>query len=286
MAMSQCFIGLGQMGRRMARRLDPEHTFVFNRSRQPVEELRLEGYQTGLKLETMVAQSDVVFTMLTDHHVVSMLSSTILSNLTPGALWIDFSTGNPAASEALELSCEQHKVQFVAAPVSGSTKPAETGELVVLMGGSPASQKRAAQVLKPFGSVVPVGSVAQALELKLAINALLAFYVTGVGEALQMVDRAGVPRETFLDVVGQSALSAPILKGKAPMWKQKQYPAQFSVDLMAKDLELAIEWADNHQLGAAGMRALHDLFKQAQHDGLGDWDMAGIGDAENSMLKS
>lgn len=272
--MKVLFVGLGQMGERMAQRLDAEQTMVWNRSPK-----RLEGYQHASSIEAGVQWADVVIMMLTDHRAVhAVLQQGIWPNMVPGKVIVDMSTGDPDAAVDFEKQTNQLGGAFVAAPVAGSLVPAKRGELTVLAGGDPSAIAQVRSVLGHFGQVIEFSKVTEALGMKLVLNTQLGYAMDAVGEALRAAEQAGLDRERVLDVLAHSAVVSPAVVGKLSRWQQDTYhPADFSIQLMGKDLEIMRQWAQRKGLTVPGIERITELYQRAVDKGYGNEDISGVG---------
>ncbi len=275
------FMGMGQMGRRMVRRLNRDETVIWNRTPSILLEMaRDDGWRVADNLTEAVAHSSVVITMLKDDRAVeSMGTAGFYEALAPDALWIDMTTGAPEATRRYAAVARSRQAQFIAAPVAGSLKPAEDGKLLVLAGGDPQDVERAHPILSQFGQVNRIGSPEQALTVKLALNAVLAFYVDGVAEALELTDRVGLTRQTVLELLGASSIAAPLLKGKATRWEQHDYTPEFSISMLHKDLRLAQEWARSLSVATEGLDRIQEVYLKGSQGPWAGRDMVGIAEA-------
>jgi 3-hydroxyisobutyrate dehydrogenase/glyoxylate/succinic semialdehyde reductase len=274
------FVGLGQMGRRMARRLGPEGLTVWNRSTEILQSFGVEGFSVATDLNAATTHSDLVITMLRDDVAVEELGMRgFFESLAPGSVWIDMTTGNPSSTRRYREIARWRKFAFIAAPVSGSLRPAETGNLLILAGGDPDVITTVDPVLSRLGTVVQVGDPEQALTLKLAFNMLLAFYIDGVAEALQLTDKADLPRERVLRLLQSSSLAAAVLQAKSERWARQQYEPEFPIAMLSKDLNLAADWGK--RLGAVikGTGALREVYHEASKTSMGGLDMSAVADA-------
>ena len=276
------FIGLGQMGRRMARRLPVAQTWVWNRTRETETALTKDGYGQVDDLSQAVAQSEIVFTMLRDHEAVRQVGQQgLFAGLGTRSAWVDLSTGSPEAGESFHALAVSQGAAFVAAPVLGTLAPAEQGTLTVLAGGAPDDIARVRGLLGRFGTVHHVGSVKDALAAKLMVNTVLAYYMEAVSEVLVLADQEGLPRQAVLDLLQTSSVAAPVLRGKAERLIQGRYgQPDFPIDLLAKDLDLMVGEADRAGVDLPGVTAVRGLVRTAASSAVhGDWDMAGVGEA-------
>ncbi len=276
------FMGLGQMGRRMVRRLPAEDTWVWNRTRMAEDSLVQDGYRSVDDVTAAVAQSAVVFTMLRDHEAVREVGQQgLFAGLGPQITWVDMSTGSPEAAQSFQALAVSQGAAFVAAPVLGTLGPAIQGTLTVLAGGAPDDVARVRLWLDRFGTVHHVGAVQDALAAKLMVNTVLAYYMEAVSEVMVLADREGLPRQVVVDLLQSSSVAAPVLGGKAERLIQGRYgQPDFPIDLLAKDLDLMVAEADRAGVDLPGVTAMRGLARTVAASAVhGQWDMAGMGEA-------
>lgn len=243
--MRVAFLGLGRMGTAMAahvaRSADHELT-VWNRTK---------GKAGNLPEKPTVAEAvtgaDVVVLMLFGPDAVREVLSEVVESA-DGALVIDASTVGPEAAREFAASCQQHGLRYLDAPVAGSVQPATDGTLGVFAGGTDDDYAQAEPLLQLWGDperVRHVGGVGSASALKLCVNQGLGVMAAGVGEALRLGRDLGVERSVLLDALDSTGYGW-YLGQKRPMVESGDYGAPtFSVDLMAKDLDLAVRSADS-----------------------------------------
>lgn len=275
------FLGMGQMGRRMVGRLNRDETVIWNRTPSILDEMAASGgWRVANDLKGSVARSAVVITMLKDDTAVQSLGEAgFYESLAPDTLWIDMTTGAPDATRRYTEVARWRQARFVAAPVLGSLKPAAEGRLLVLAGGESESLGAALPILSRFGRVVEVGSAEQALTAKLAVNAVLAFYVDGVAEALQWTDQVGLTRSTVLNLLAESSVATPLLLAKSTRWEQHDYTPEFPISMLHKDLRLAQTWARSLSVATRGLDAIEAVYKKGAESAWAGRDMVGIGEA-------
>lgn len=276
------FIGLGQMGRRMAARLDKQETTVWNRSGAILQEFEQKGYAVAPDLETGTRNASIIITMLRDQDAVREVGERgLFRGLHPGQLWIDMTTGDPREAESFHALTASQGAAFVAAPVLGTLGPARDGTLTVLTGGTREDVDRAQPLLERFGRVHRLDSPRQALVMKLVVNTLLACYMDAVSECLPLLDDEGIGRGQALEILASSSVAAPVIKGKGARWKDGHYDdPEFPIPLLSKDLGLMTALAADRGWDLPGIIALHGLFREAsRQERYQTWDMAGIGEA-------
>jgi 3-hydroxyisobutyrate dehydrogenase-like beta-hydroxyacid dehydrogenase len=276
------FIGLGTMGGRIAGRLleqgHPVHG--YNRTPAKAADLVERGLIMHSSPRAVAAAADVVFSMVTDTDALEAITTGpdgILAGLRRGQVYIDMSTVSPDASRALARRVGALGAVMLDAPVSGSVPAAEHGELVIMVAGEHAAFERVEPLLRELGSTVThVGQNGQALVMKLAVNISLAAQMAAFSEGVLLAERGGIDRALAVSVLSESAIGSPMLKGRAPLLLDPPETAWFSVDLMQKDLGLALEEAARLGITLPTGTAADELMVEAQREGHGDDDITSV----------
>ena len=283
------FVGLGVMGGGMARRLlEAGHTVHgYNRTREkarPLEEL-------GLILEdsprAVAEAADFVHSMVTNVAALRAVSEGedgILAGLAPGKIWIDHSTAAPSVSRELAERVHELGADMLDAPVSGSVSTLEEGRLSIMVGGDREAFDRAEPILRDIGpKVTHVGENGQALLLKIAINLSLQVQMVAFAEGLLLAEKDGIDRETALDVMLASVIASPMLKYRAPFVVEQPEEAWFDVDMMQKDMLLALEAGRELDVPMPTTAVSNELLTAARGMGLADKDFAVVYDVLAEM---
>jgi 3-hydroxyisobutyrate dehydrogenase-like beta-hydroxyacid dehydrogenase len=234
------FLGLGQMGRKMSVRLiDAGHELtVWNRSASAAQEFTGRARVAASPREAMDAQ--VVITMLADDAAVDAVW--LRPRMTTPGVHLNMAT--VSLRTARELAKLQH--DYVSAPVFGRPPAAAKGELDVIAAGPPAALERCQPLLKALSrQVFVVGAQAEhANAVKIARNFLLATVIESLGEALALATKSGVDAARFVEILTSTSLAAPAYKNYGRLMVERAYePAQFSMELGLKDVELALATA-------------------------------------------
>src|SRR3954471_1259381 len=199
--MRVAFVGLGAMGSGIVRRLLAAEREVagWNRTRAKAEPLLAAGMSWADTPREAAAGADVVFSMLTDANAVNAAAlgeDGILAGLRPGAVYADMSTILPEESRALAEQVAATGATMLDAPVSGSVKTREDGQLAVMVGGDRAAFERIDPLLREIGpKVTYVGGNGAALVLKLAINLSLVVQVMSFCESVAVAEKYGIERQ-------------------------------------------------------------------------------------------
>ena len=271
------FAGLGAMGAGIAQRLrDAGHDVTgWNRTKAKAQPLLDAGMGWAETPRELAAQSDVLFTMLTDSRALDATAGGddgILAGLRPGTVWADLSTIAPDASVEVAERARERGAFFLDTPVSGSPATLAAGQMSVMVGGERAAFEHVEEVLGAIGpKVTYIGANGQAILTKVAINLALVVSVTAFAEAVALVEKAGVNREAVVDAALKSVIASPVLGYRAPLLVDDT-DVFADVDLQQKDLVLAQELA--RRLGAAvpTCAATSEMLSAARGGGLRERD--------------
>lgn len=241
------FVGLGVMGGRIAKRLlDAGHRVTgYNRKASKAKWLVASGLRQTRTPREVAASADIVFSMVTDTAALRAVAEGpdgILAGLGPGKIYIDMSTVSPAWSRDLAARVRETGARMLDAPVSGSVATLEQGRLSVMVGGEREAFERARGILQDIGPTVTyVGGNGQAVLMKVATNLSLAVQMLAFSEAVVLAEKGGIPRATAVEVLLNSVIASPMLKYRGPFVLGLPEEAWFDVDMMQKDMLLALE---------------------------------------------
>ncbi len=274
------FIGLGAMGGRVTKRLlDAGHTVTgYNRTKSKAQWLLNAGMQWADSPRAVAEAADVIFTMVTNtnalHEVVSG-SDGILDGLGPGKIYIDMSTVSPHASRKLAERVASKGARMLDVPVSGSVITLEQGNLSLMVGGEEAIFEQVKSILLDIGPKVNyVGKNGQAVLMKIAINLNLQVQIQGFYEGLLLAVKGGIPLETALEVMLNSVIASPSLKYRTPFILQPPDEAWFNVNMMQKDMLLALEMSRELNMPLPAVAVSNELLTSARAMGLEKEDFA------------
>ena len=243
------FIGLGIMGRPMARHL-LEAGFpllVHSRSPEPVDALVTAGAASARSPSDVAAASDVVITMLPDtpdvEHVL-LGDDGVASTIAAGSLVIDMSTIDPGPTRRIAAVFEAQGVEMLDAPVSGGEKGAIDGTLSIMAGGSAEAFARAMPVFEAMGSnVVHVGSSGAGQITKACNQLVVAATIEAVAEALVLAEHAGVdPAKVRAALLGGFA-GSKVLDVHGQRMLDRAFEPGFRARLHRKDARIVLEAA-------------------------------------------
>ncbi len=271
------FIGLGAIGRPMAAHLarEPFELTVWNRtpekSRAFADEYRVRAADTPA---SAAGDADVVVTCLPSSLEVEGIldgKSGLATGLRSGALLVDCTSGDPAASVRIAQRLAKINVGFVDAPVSGGVKGALAGTLTTMCGGDAAAIDRARPVLAAFSAkIVRCGDVGAGHAVKAMNQALLAVHIWSAGEVLAVLSRYGVQAATALEVINGSSGRSNTSENLFPeRVLHRAYPRTFRLGLLDKDVSIAAGMTQQSGISSPFIELAARLFAEA-HESLGD----------------
>jgi len=244
-------VGAGRMGAAMAgtlRRAGVE-VVVFNRTRSRAEAVaEATGAAVAATAREAAAGAQVVLSSLADDAAVGAAytgTAGVLAGLQPGTVVCESSTIDPGTVQRLRPLVEDRGAFLLDTPVSGSVSTVEAGQLTIMAGGDPAVLDRVRPVLDPLAKqVFHVGELGSGAVMKLTVNSVLHGLNLALAEGLVLAERAGVERSTAYEVFAASAVAAPFVHYKREAFEHPgRPPVAFSLDLVAKDLDLVLTLA-------------------------------------------
>ena len=274
------FVGLGAMGSRVTKRLlDAGHTVTgYNRTRSKAQWLLDAGMHWGESPRAVAEAADIVFSMVTNTvalHEVTGGENGILAGLSAGKVYIDMSTVSPAISRHLSGRVAEIGARMLDVPVSGSVITLEQGNLSLMVGGEQETFEQVKPVLLAIGPKVHyVGVNGQAVLMKIAINLNLQVQILAFSEGLLLAEKGGIPRETALEVMLNSVIASPSLKYRTPFILNMPDEAWFDVNMMQKDMLLALEMGRELNVPLPTVAASNEYLTAARAMGLAKKDFA------------
>lgn len=276
------FIGLGVMGTPMALNLARagRDLIVWNRSPESVERLRAAGAEVAADVDAVFGKASTVILMLATEVVID----TVLGRGTPdfaarvaGHVIIHMGTTAPAYSKALEADIRAAGGRYVEAPVSGSRRPAEEGELVAMLAGGADVIEEVRSLLTPMcREMVVCGAVPNALLMKLAVNIFLITSVTGLAEAAHFAGRQGLDMGIFRAVVDAGQMASGISRIKSGKLVERDFSVQAAIFDVLRNNRLVAEAARQAGIASPLLDACHTLYAETESLGFGREDMAAV----------
>jgi 3-hydroxyisobutyrate dehydrogenase len=269
------WIGVGRMGAPMSRRLIEAGASVTlcDRDASRLAPLLALGAASAADAEEAARGADIAISMVSDDAALEAVGAGVVAAGRPGLLHMDMSTVSPAASARVAAALAPTGTEYLRCPVSGSTSTAAAGQLAFFVSGAEEAVARAAPVLDILGTRrLHVGGAEEARVLKLLVNMVVAAMPALLGEAIEFGTRQGLPREVVVDALGQSVVGSPLLAYKAAAVKAQDWTPAASVDLLAKDLDLAISVAREAGLAQPLTGLVRAAYAARQDAGEGELD--------------
>lgn len=269
------FIGLGLMGRTMAKRLlNAGHQLrVFNRSKPPVDELVRLGAEEASSPQRAAEGADYTILMLPDSHDVKDVAlgeKGVLQGAPKGSIVIDMSTISPSVEREIYEVFTQKGVEYLDAPVTGGTIGAERGTLVIMVGGDFDAFERAEPILSLLGQkVVYMGPSGSGQLTKLCNQVSVSLSLLGACEALLLASKAGLDLNKVMDVISSGAGASWQLSNLGPKIVEGDYRPGFKAEHLSKDLRITLEVAQELSLPLPGVALVHQLMKSLVARGRG-----------------
>ena len=276
------FIGLGIMGRPMARNLlKAGHSLVVHsRSKGPVDEIVKAGARAASSPKEVAAQSDVLITMLPnspDVELVALGPNGIIEGARRGLIFADMSTISPIVSKKVGAALEAKGVAMLDAPVSGGEKGAIDGALSIMVGGDKAVFEKVLPIFQALGKTITLlGPLGMGGFTKLANQIIVAVNLTALAEALTLGKKAGLDRELLLTALAGGLAGSKCLDQKKPNYIAGTYNPGFKIDLHYKDLGLIMESASALGVPVPTTAVVQQLFNALRVKGRGGLDHSGV----------
>ena len=282
MALTVGFIGLGIMGRPMAKNLLKAGypLVVHSRSQGPVKELVGAGAVGAESARDVASRVEVLITMLPNSPEVELVAlgrDGIVEGAKPGLLYLDMSTISPLVSQEVGKALAAKGVRMVDAPVSGGEKGAIDAVLSIMVGGAKADVDAALPVLQAMGKTIThLGPLGAGGFTKLANQIIVAVNLTALGEALTLARKAGLDRALTLKALGGGLAGSKCLEQKTPNYVAGAYNPGFKIDLHFKDLGLIMESSRALGVPLPTTAVVQELFNAMRVKGKGGLDHSGI----------
>ncbi|KAK6926180.1 6-phosphogluconate dehydrogenase, NADP-binding [Dillenia turbinata] len=276
------FLGLGIMGKAMAMNL-LRHGFkvtVWNRTVSKCDELVEHGASIGESPAAVIKKCKYTIGMLSDPAAALSVvfdKNGVLEAVSSGKGYIDMSTVDADTSSNISEAITAKGGFFIEAPVSGSKKPAEDGQLIILAAGEKALYEEAIPLFDVLGKKsFFLGQVGNGAKMKLVVNMIMGSMMNAFSEGLVLADKSGLSQNTLLDVLDLGGMANPMFRMKGPAMIQSSYSPQFPLKHQQKDMRLALALGDETAVSMPVAAAANEAFKKARSMGLGDLDFSAV----------
>ncbi len=280
------FIGLGNMGARMSTLLLEANYEVigYDINEEFVNQLLPKGLKKAFSLNDISKDIDIVITMLPNGEIVEKVLDTFIDKLRPETLIVDCSTIDVDKAKQLNKKCEDKKLLFLDAPVSGGVGGAEGGTLTFMVGGTENAYKKMLPLFEVLGKKsLLCGSSGSGQATKACNNMLLATTMIGVGEAFNLGEKLGLDPQKLFEILSTSTGSCWAINSYCPIKgvgpaspADNNFRPGFSANLMLKDLTIALKAIDITKTSAPFGKRAQEKFSKMVKDKKGELDFSAI----------
>lgn len=276
------FVGLGVMGQPMALNLAKAGTrlVVWNRSPAAVDPLREAGATVAVSVEEVFERTRIVILMLVNETVLDEVlrrGTPDFAKLVAGHIVVSMGSNPPDYSRGLAADILAAGGRYVEAPVSGSRKPAETAQLVALLGGDADTVVEVRPLLAPMcRETILCGSVGNALLMKLTVNLYLCTMLAGLAEASHFAERNGLDLETFQAAIDSGPMASDLTRVKIPKLVSRDFSVQAATADAFNSTKLIAEAARAVGMASPVLDVCRTLYGESVELGNGRLDMVSV----------
>jgi 2-hydroxymethylglutarate dehydrogenase len=277
------FIGLGTMGKPMAKRLvaASHELFVYDVARSAVDELVKLGARGCASPLEVAKEAEMTLLSLPNSAIVARVvagDEGVLSGAGEGHKIIDLSSVDPKSTRRLAAEADKKDIDYMDAPVSGGVSGAEAGTLTIMLGARATSVEKVLPVLSHLGKKIShVGDVGAGDAVKIVNNLLLGANMAALAEALVLGRKLGLEAGTMSEIISQGSGKSYVLDAKLQNFIMKgNFKPGFAVDLQYKDLGLAMDAAKEAKMPMPMTSQAMQLFEMARAKGYGSEDMSSV----------
>ncbi|CAA9459656.1 MAG: 2-hydroxy-3-oxopropionate reductase [uncultured Rubrobacteraceae bacterium] len=282
MAQKIGFVGLGIMGRPMAKNLiEAGHELVlYNRTKEKAEELAGDGATVADTPRAVAESSGIIVTMLPDSPDVEAVvagEGGLLEGIGEGSLIVDMSTISPVVARALAGKAREKGASMIDAPVSGGDVGAKDGTLSIMVGGSEEDFERARPLFEVMGKTVThVGDAGAGQVVKACNQIVVGLTIEAVSEALVLGSKAGVEPSKILDVLSGGLAGNKVMEVKRDKFLDHSFDPGFRVELHHKDLGIALAAGREYGVSLPVTAIVDQMLEALKVRGRGDRDHSAI----------
>ena len=278
------FVGVGRMGVNMARHLKDRQfqiTAVYDIDRAKATSLAAElGCAAAQDLSQVTAESDVIFTVITDDNAMRQIFGGTGDNLfvnARGKLFVNCATISPQVHVDIEKLAEKAGAQTLEACMASSIPQAREGKLYLMCGGNEETFRKAEPILKELGSVVRfIGKSGEAAKVKALVNMVMNINTAGLAEGLALGAALGLDLNMLREVFSQTGANSRVLETDGEDMQNREHSCFFSAAHAAKDSGIALKLGSSLGLDLPLARATKEQYDRMLAEGLGELDKSGI----------
>ncbi|MGQ0813553.1 MAG: NAD(P)-dependent oxidoreductase [Gemmatimonadota bacterium] len=270
------FVGLGVMGRSMARHLRTAGypLSVYNRTEARADEIVALGAAWKSSAGDVARAADVVITMVgypADVERVYFGNDGMIANAAAGSLLIDMTTSTPSLARRIRDEARERNIAALDAPVSGGDIGAREARLTIMVGGDEDAFTRARPILEVMGRTITLmGGAGAGQHTKLCNQIAIASGMIGVCEALAYADGAGIDQTRMIETISTGAAASWSLSNYGPRIIAGDFEPGFYVKHFIKDMEIALASAEEMGLETPGLSLALSLYRRLEQEGFGE----------------
>lgn len=274
------WIGLGNMGNPMCKNLIKagHDVTVWNRTKSKASDALNMGAKWADTPQAVAEASDYIFTMVSNGRILKDIifrEHGIIKGMKSGKVMTDMSTVSPDESIEVSSAVEAAGGKFLCCPVTGSVIPAAKGTLGLLASGDKALFEEVKPMLESLGrNMYWMGEKAEARAMKIALNTMVGNTTQLLAEAVTLAEKAGISVEKCMEVIAGSAVGNLIVDSKVDVINTGKYDAAFSVDMMLKDFDLALDAAKAYKSSLPVTALTRQFYEESSAKGRGSEDYA------------
>ena len=278
------FVGVGRMGANMARRLKDRGfhvTAVYDTNRAAATALASElGCAATQDLSEVTAESDVIFTVVTDDNAMRQIFAGPGDNLLVngrGKLFVNCATISPKVHVEIEKLAEKAGAQSLEACMASSITQAREGKLYLMCGGNEEAFRKAEPILKELAAQIRfIGKAGEAAKVKALVNMVMNINTAGLAEGLGLGAALGFDLKVLREVFSQTGANSRVLETDGEDMQNREHSCFFSAAHAAKDSGIALELARSLGLDLPLARATKEQYDRMIAEGLGELDKSGV----------
>ena len=283
------FIGIGLMGFPMAKNLlkSGYNLKAYNRSQDKADRLKEFGAEISTSIKSVVTNSDVVITMLTDDAAVEkvMGSDEFIFNIKESATVIDMSSVNPIITKKYAVILKEKNINYLDAPVSGGTIGAEEASLAIMVGGDEKTFKECYDLLKILGNPTLVGPVTSGQISKLANQIIVGVTIGAVAEAVTLCEKSGTNPSKMIEALSGGWADSKILQTHGKRMIGKNFSPKGKTTTQLKDMTNIINAGKAVDTHLPISSLIKEMYKDLVADGHGNTDHSSLYNAIEKINK-
>lgn len=276
------FIGLGVMGKAMARNLKKAgfDVSIYARNPQKVQDLVSEGFKLYGTIKELIAVTEIVITIVgfpSDVREVYLDEDKIINNAEPGTIVIDMTTSSPTLAQEIHQKAKERNIDSLDCPVTGGDLGAKNGTLTIFVGGEFAVYEKVLPVLKAMGKTIAyVGGPGSGQHAKLANQIAIAGVISGVAETIAYARANGLDPKSLVEIWASGSASSWQMKNIAPRALEGDMDPGFFIKHFIKDMNLALSESENKGLELRMLKTVRNMYQEMAERGYQDFGTQAI----------